>query len=170
MIDDLPTPPLPLPTAITRVVAGTSVGGADCEARSRAFCMTRRALLLGHLVVLDVDLADAGQARRPSSGRRCRSGPGAGSAAVVERDLDEHVAVRRRPGRRGPCRDRRSRPGARDRGRPRRTPRTSSGDGTGSGVGGVGRSIVLMTNKTSGDLENMPDSQVPSRQWTCSPS
>ncbi len=39
VIDDLPTPPLPLPTAITRVVAGTSVTGADCEARSRAFCM-----------------------------------------------------------------------------------------------------------------------------------
>ena len=40
MIDDLPTPPLPLPTAITRVVAGTSVAGADCDARSRAFCMS----------------------------------------------------------------------------------------------------------------------------------
>ena len=39
MIDDLPTPPLPLPIAMTRVVGGTSVVGADCDARRRAFCM-----------------------------------------------------------------------------------------------------------------------------------
>ncbi len=34
--DDSPTPPLPLPTAMTRVVGGTSVGGAGGEAASRA--------------------------------------------------------------------------------------------------------------------------------------
>ena len=40
VIDDLPTPPLPLPTAMTRVVAGTSVAGADWDARRRAFCIS----------------------------------------------------------------------------------------------------------------------------------
>ena len=40
VIDDFPTPPLPLPIAMTRVVAAISVGGADCDARRRAFCMT----------------------------------------------------------------------------------------------------------------------------------
>ena len=40
VIDDLPTPPLPLPTAITRVVAEISVGGACCEACQRARCIT----------------------------------------------------------------------------------------------------------------------------------
>ncbi len=39
VIDDLPTPPLPLPTAITRVVADTSVGGACCDACQRARCI-----------------------------------------------------------------------------------------------------------------------------------
>ena len=40
VIDDLPTPPFPLPTAITRVVGETSVGGACCDACRRARCMT----------------------------------------------------------------------------------------------------------------------------------
>ena len=53
VIDDLPTPPLPLPTAITRVVAETSVAGADCDAAQPGLLHERRALLLGHLVVLD---------------------------------------------------------------------------------------------------------------------
>ena len=39
MSDDLPTPPLPLPTAITRVVGGTSVAGAERDAASRARCI-----------------------------------------------------------------------------------------------------------------------------------
>ena len=61
--DDLPTPPLPLPTAITRVVAETSVGGA-CSASACGPAASRsRALFLGHLVVLDATVADAGQAR-----------------------------------------------------------------------------------------------------------
>ena len=38
--DDLPTPPLPLPTAITRVVAATSVAGARSCASLRARCMS----------------------------------------------------------------------------------------------------------------------------------
>ncbi len=63
MIDDLPTPPLPLPTAMTRVVAGTSVIGADCEARKPRLLHEGRPLFLGHLVVLDCDLTHAGQAR-----------------------------------------------------------------------------------------------------------
>ena len=37
---DLPTPPLPLATATTRVVNGTSVGGGFSAARFRARCMT----------------------------------------------------------------------------------------------------------------------------------
>ena len=40
VIDDLPTPPFPLPTAMTRVVAEISVGGACCDACKRARCMT----------------------------------------------------------------------------------------------------------------------------------
>ena len=52
-----------------------------------------RALLLGHLVVLDVDLVDARAGRRPSSARRCRSGRAAGRPAVVSATLDDHVAV-----------------------------------------------------------------------------
>ena len=67
VIDDLPTPPLPLPTAMTRVVAGTSVAGADCDAAQARLLHERRALVLGHLVVLDADLADARAGRRPWS-------------------------------------------------------------------------------------------------------
>ena len=95
MIDDLPTPPLPLPTAITRVVGETSVGGADCDACEPGPLHDVRALLLGHLVVLDADLA-----RRPG-------GPATFELHVVadlaperagggrERDLDDR---RRRRG------------------------------------------------------------------------
>ena len=37
--DDLPTPPFPLATATTRVVAGTSVGAACSRAFNRARCI-----------------------------------------------------------------------------------------------------------------------------------
>ena len=53
VIDDLPTPPLPLPTAMTRVVGGTSVVGRRLRGAQAGLLHERRALVLGHLVVLD---------------------------------------------------------------------------------------------------------------------
>ena len=77
--DDLPTPPLPLATASTRVVDGISVSGG-LLARVRSGPLHHRGLLLlGHLDVLDLDLARRRGGRGPSTRRRCRSGPAAGS-------------------------------------------------------------------------------------------
>ena len=62
MTDDLPTPPLPLATARTRVVDG-HLGGRRVLARVPTGALHRRRLLLrGHLAVLDRDRGDAGQA------------------------------------------------------------------------------------------------------------
>ena len=62
MTDDLPTPPLPLATAMTRVVDG-DLGGGRVLARVEAGALHRRRLLLWrHLAVLDLDVGDAGQA------------------------------------------------------------------------------------------------------------
>ena len=119
VIDDLPTPPLPLPTAITRVVAEISVGGAGCEACQAGPLHHVRALFLGHLVVLD--RARRARRARPAIFERTSLPiwPRSGQAAVVERDLHGHVAVGAHRRCRGPCPGRRSRRGARDRARPR---------------------------------------------------
>ena len=60
--DDLPTPPLPLATASTRVVDGTSVGAASSRALNRARCIAAVFCSLRHLAVLDLHRADAGEA------------------------------------------------------------------------------------------------------------
>ena len=52
--DDLPTPPLPLATASTRVVDGTSVGAAFSRAFQRARCIAAVFCSGGHLAVLDL--------------------------------------------------------------------------------------------------------------------
>ena len=101
--DDLPTPPLPLATASTRVVADTSVGAASSRAFQRARCHGRRLLLLGHLAVVDVDRRRRRGGRGPST-----RPPGliwwrSGQPAVVSATLHRDVRRRARRGRRRPC-------------------------------------------------------------------
>ena len=86
--DDLPTPPLPLPTAITRVVAGDLGRRApSCDALEPGALHERRALLLGHLAVLD-----RARRRRPASPATfdltsVAIWPRSGQAAVVSATL-----------------------------------------------------------------------------------
>ena len=60
--DDLPTPPLPLATARTRVVASISVGSARSRALKRARSIAAAFCSGGHLAVLDLDVGHAGEA------------------------------------------------------------------------------------------------------------
>ena len=72
MTDDLPTPPLPLATARTRVVAEHLGAGARARALPAGALHHRRLLVLGHLAVLD---------------------PHVGHARVAPRDLRLDVAL-----------------------------------------------------------------------------
>ena len=94
--DDLPTPPLPLATARTRVVDGTSVGAACSRALNRARCIAADFCSCGHLAVLDLHRAHAGQAAdlRLDVLRDLRPQRAAGGG---ERDVDHDVAVRAHP-------------------------------------------------------------------------
>ena len=99
--DDLPTPPLPLATASTRVVDGTSVGRRVLARVPPGPLHRGRLLLLGHLAVLDVHRGDAAEAAhlrldvggdlapqwaaRRWSARRCTvTWPSASTADVVD--------------------------------------------------------------------------------------
>ena len=94
--DDFPTPPLPLATAMTLVVDGTSVGAAF-STRVPPGALHRRGLLLGgHLAVLD---DDGGDARQPAYLRLdvlLDLGPQRASGGG-ERDPDHDGAVGRDP-------------------------------------------------------------------------
>ena len=57
----LPTPPLPLDTAITRVVAGISVSGAFSRALQSGRCIAAELLLRGHLDPADLHVLDPGK-------------------------------------------------------------------------------------------------------------
>ena len=61
--DDLPTPPLPLPTAM-HACRGRHLGGGCAQLRFAASALhERRAFFLRHLAVVDGDLRDAREAR-----------------------------------------------------------------------------------------------------------
>ena len=103
--DDLPTPPLPLATASTRVVDGTSVGAASLAGVEPGALHRRRLLLLGHLAVLDLHRRSRRGGRAPSTRRRCLIWPRSGQPAVVSatftmtspsgptRDVVDHAEV-----------------------------------------------------------------------------
>ena len=173
MTDDLPTPPLPLADRDDpRSWRRPRWSGADCEASQAGLLHERRALVLGHLVVLDRDLADAGEA----GDLRADVGPDLApqrAAGGGERDLDHDVAVGRDPDvvDHPEVDDRGPQLGVEDPGQdaPDVVGERSGAASVAGRVGeGVGRSIVLMCRiKHSRGLENMPDCKVPSSEWTC---
>ena len=92
VIDDFPTPPFPLPTAITRVVAAISVGGAACAACHRARCITFER---SSWVISSYSTCTSRTPGRPAIFERTSLPiwPRSGQAAVVERDPHGHPAV-----------------------------------------------------------------------------
>ena len=101
---DLPTPPLPLATAMIRVLSGTSVSGALSAAFLRARCITSVRCSWRHLAEVDLHRAHAGHARQLpldvvadlGAQRAARDGEGHRDphvALVAHRHLADHAQL-----------------------------------------------------------------------------
>ena len=93
MTDDLPTPPFPLATAMTRVVAGTSVPGA-CSRRVEAGALHRRRAFCSWVISSYSTLTPVTPGRpRTFDSTSVAIWPRSGQPAVVSATVDGHVAV-----------------------------------------------------------------------------
>ena len=164
MTDDLPTPPLPLPTAMHARGGGDLGRAAPAATRAAgraASPPTARSWVISPYSTVDRRRRPGGRATFDWTSLRDLAAQRA--AGGGERDLHRDVAV-------GVDRDVVDHAEVDDRGvelgveDPASMPRTSSGVG-GGWEGGMWASRSVMrhhANKTSVDLENMPDPEVPS--------